>query len=62
MLNTGQDYNPFVLLDLGLSYHLWDSMKVQFNINNIADQHYIPFTSDVSGAGRSIIISLKGRF
>ena len=62
VLNTGQDYNPFVLLDLGLSYHLWDSMKVQFNINNIADQHYIPFTSDVSGAGRSIIISLKGRF
>jgi hemoglobin/transferrin/lactoferrin receptor protein len=62
VLNTGQDYNAFVLLDLGFSYRLWDSMKVQVNINNINDQHYIPFTSDVSGAGRSIIISLKGRF
>ena len=62
MLNEGQDYNSYVLLNLGLSYHLWESMRIQFNINNITDQHYMPFTSDISGAGRNFIISIKGRF
>ncbi|MEM8523289.1 MAG: TonB-dependent receptor plug domain-containing protein [Bacteroidota bacterium] len=50
-----------------MTYNLYASytfrqLTAQVGIENITDVHYRPFASGVSGAGRNLILALRGRF
>ncbi|MGK0388042.1 MAG: hemoglobin/transferrin/lactoferrin receptor protein [Maribacter sp.] len=46
-------------------YTTWQfsrKFSLNFNVENIADLHYRPFSSGISAAGRNFIVTLKGTF
>ena len=52
----------YTLFNLYTSYKLTDELTLGFGVENIADLHYRPFSSGVSGAGRNFILSLRAGF
>lgn len=65
----GSADNPEFALDIGTpawqtinifnSYQLTDSWRIKLAVENILDQHYRPFASGVSAAGRNFILSIN---
>lgn len=52
----------YTLFNLYTSLKLTDELTLGLAIENIADLHYRPFSSGVSGAGRNFIVSLRANF
>jgi len=47
------------MLNLKLSYQLFDNLDVYFGLENITDQRYRPYSSGITAAGRNFIGSLR---
>lgn len=57
---NGNVYSPaWYMLNLKLSYQLFDNLDVYFGLENITDQRYRPYSSGITAAGRNFIGSLR---
>ena len=52
----------YTLFNLYTSWQFSEKFSLDLAVENITDIHYRPFASGVSGAGRSFIVALRGRF
>lgn len=52
----------WITLNLKSSYDINRCLVAQIGIENLLDQHYRPYSSGISAAGRNIIITLRGKF
>lgn len=48
--------------NLATQYQLHNAVTIQASVENILDRHYKTFASGISSPGRSLILSLTGRF
>ncbi len=56
-------FNPaWYTLNLRGFYQVNKYFQLQLAIENILDQHYRTFSSGFSGAGRNVVVTLRGRF
>ncbi len=52
----------YTLFNLYTSWQFSEKFSLDLAVENITDIHYRPFASGVSGAGRSFIVALRGKF
>lgn len=52
----------YVLFNVYTSWQFSEKFSLDVALENITDIHYRPFASGVSGAGRNLIIALRGKF
>lgn len=61
-LYTSTGSPGWITLNLKSAYHFNKYVELQVGLENIFDQHYRPYSSGISAAGRNFIITLRGNF
>ncbi|MDT8323359.1 MAG: TonB-dependent receptor [Bacteroidota bacterium] len=52
----------WLTLDLRASYQLSELLQLNVGVENLLDEHYRPFSSGVSAAGRNLVLALRAMF
>ena len=52
----------WLTLNLRASYQLSDILQLNAGIENLLDEHYRPFSSGISAAGRNLVLALRATF
>lgn len=64
--NSADPINGFMpawmTLNLRTAYQLTENIQIQFAVENILDQNYRVFASNISAPGRNIVLTLRGTF
>jgi hemoglobin/transferrin/lactoferrin receptor protein len=53
---------PWWTLNYRIGYEFFETLTLQFAVENILDVHYMQFASGISGTGRNFMFSLKADF
>ncbi|MCB9265606.1 MAG: TonB-dependent receptor [Lewinellaceae bacterium] len=60
---NGNPYAPaWHTLNFRAMYQLKDHFSVTVGVENITDQRYRPYSSGLAGAGRNLVLAVRGRF
>lgn len=58
---NGNPYSPgWYTLNLKTSYQISEAVTLNFGLENITDQLYRPYSSGIAGAGRNVIVGIRG--
>jgi hemoglobin/transferrin/lactoferrin receptor protein len=58
-----QDGSPsWYVFNLQSSTRIHNYLELNLALENLLDQHYRPYSSGISAAGRNLVVSLRGRF
>jgi hemoglobin/transferrin/lactoferrin receptor protein len=62
--NNATEYGMpgWVTLNLRASYQIVKNLQLQMALENITDQHYRTFASNISAPGRNFVVTLRGSF
>ncbi len=62
--NNATDYGMpgWVTLNVRASYQIVKNLQLQMALENITDQHYRTFASNISAPGRNFVVTLRGSF
>lgn len=52
----------WTIFDLDATFALAPKLDLQAGVRNLGDRHYRPFASGISGGGRNLVMSVRGRF
>ena len=60
---NGNPYSPFwYTLNFRAMYQLMDHFSITAGLENITDQRYRPYSSGLAGAGRNLVLAVRGSF
>ena len=63
MDDNGNPYSPaWYTLNFRAMYQLADSFSITAGLENITDRRYRPYSSGLAGAGRNLVLAVRGRF
>ncbi|MBO6497680.1 MAG: TonB-dependent receptor, partial [Roseivirga sp.] len=59
---TAEGALPWYTINIYNSYKLSDYYSINFNLENILDTHYRPYSSGISAPGLNAVISFRASF